>query len=272
MDLVGKICVVTGASSGIGRRTAFELAADGAVVCAAARRRERLAALVAELGPEAGHTFVVTDVSQRADASALAAHVEARYGRCDVLINNAGLSDEGPFDGPDAIDRLERVMATNFLGAAYVTAELMALLLASAPSHVINVSSIAGRLPVGGGSGYGASKFALSGWSEALHLELAPRGVHVGVVEPGPVPTEGWPLTAMARDPVLRLALTTERAVARAIIDAVVNRKMERVVPRWYYLLRFPRLVCPPLYRWGYRWLTATRAARTTDAHRQTRK
>jgi uncharacterized protein len=135
---------------------------------------------------------------------------------------------------------------------------------------VINVSSIAGRLPVAGGSGYGASKFALSGWSEALHLELAPRGVHVGVVEPGPVPTEGWPL--MARDPVLRLALTTERAVARAIIDAVLKRKMERVVPRWYYLLRFPRLVCPPLYRWGHRWLTATRPARTTAAHRQTRK
>jgi uncharacterized protein len=266
VELGGRICVITGASSGIGRRTARLFAAGGATLCVAARREGRLAALLDELPAGRDHSYVVTDVSSRSDVVALSDHVRARYGRCDVLVNNAGFSHEERFDGPEAVDRLERVMATNFFGAAYLTAELIDLLKASAPSHVVNVSSMAGRLPVAGASGYCASKFALSGWSEALHLELAPSGVYVSVVEPGPIPTEGFPQVEMVANPIFRTVLSTDTDAAEAILSAVVNRKMQRVVPRWFYLLQFPRLIFPPAYRFVQSRFIATRFARQMDS------
>src|ERR687896_238709 len=100
MDLRGKVCVVTGASSGIGERVARDLAAAGARVCAAARREERLKALVEEL-PGDGHTYKPTDISERDQVADLARFVGETYGRCDVLINNAGVSSSASFDAPD---------------------------------------------------------------------------------------------------------------------------------------------------------------------------
>jgi uncharacterized protein len=263
MDFRDKVCVVTGASSGIGRQTAVDLAGRGAFVCAAARREDRLRALVDEL--DGHHSYVAADLSKPAGVEALARHVRAEYGRCDVLINNAGISLEGPFDGPDAIARLEQVMAINFFAAARLTAELIDLLFAAAPSHVVNVASVAGHLPVAGSSGYCASKFALAGWSESLHLELAPRGVFVTCIDPGPLPTEGFPQTEMFNDRLFRMALTTDAHVSAAICSAIARRKMERFVPRWYYLLQFPRLICPPFYRLVQNRVITRRAARSMN-------
>ena len=261
MQLTERVCVVTGASSGIGRRTAVDLAGRGARVCVVARRRERLEHLVAELGgSEAGHSLFVCDVADRAQVRELAAHVNETYGRCDVLVNNAGFSDDGTFEGPHDIDRLERVMAVNYFGVVYCTGELLPLILASAPSSIVNVSSMAGRLGLGGNASYSSSKFAVGGFSESLHLDLAARGVCVSLIEPGFVVTEGFPLTELRSDPVLRHALTTVEKVSAAIIDAIANRKMERIVPRWYHLLQLPRVLTPRLYRWGAVKLHASRS------------
>lgn len=248
MNVTGKVCVLTGASSGIGRRTSVELARAGAIVCAAARRRPRLAELVDELGGEP-HSYVVADVSSRTDAARLAAHVRDTYGRCDVLINNAGFSRREAFGDPDGLDALERVMATNFFGAVWCTWELLSLLKASAPAGVVNVSSIAGRL-ASTSSSYGASKFALVGWSESLHYELAPFGISVTSVEPGLIPTEGFPQRAFVESRWLRAALGSDGDVAAAILDVIRRPKLQRTVPRWYYLLQIPRLLTPPLYRY----------------------
>ncbi len=135
----------------------------------------------------------------------------------------------------------------------------------SAPSSVVNVASIAGRLAVGGSPSYCASKFALVGWSEALQSELAPRGVHVSVVEPGLIPTEGFPQTQVQTYPVLRNLLGTEAQVSKAILDTVRRRVFERTVPRWYYLLQLPRLLAPALYRAAERRLIAPRRVRPPD-------
>jgi uncharacterized protein len=253
------VCVITGASSGIGRRTALHLAAAGAVVCAAARREERLQSLIAECGGGGGgHSYVVTDVSERDQVRRLASHVEGTYGRCDVLINNAGFGgDHTPLQDPGAISDLEAVMATNFFGAVYCTAELLPMLEAAAPSTIVNVASIAGRIAVGGTSAYNASKFALVGWSEALHYELASRGVYVSLVEPGLIPTEGFPQRELVGNPLLRLVLGTQEQVSGAILEAIVHRRIERTVPRWYYLARVPRLLTPRLYRYALRKVTA---------------
>jgi uncharacterized protein len=257
-----RVCVVTGASSGIGHRIARDLASEGAHVCAVARRRDRLEALITDLGPER-HSFVAADVAVRDSVRAVRDHVGTTYGRCDVLVNNAGVGGEGSFRGLESLEDLERVMATNFFGAAHCTAELFDLLLDSAPSHVVNVASMAGRLTWGGASAYCASKFALVGWSESLYFELAGKGIHVGVVEPGPVPTEGFPQRDLEGDRFLRYVISSEEDVSAAVRKVVEKRKMERVVPRWYYLLQVPRLLTPPAYRFANRKILA-RAGRPT--------
>jgi len=246
--------VITGASSGIGRQAAADLAAAGARVCVAARREELLRTLVEEIGGEAaGHSYVATDVTDRRQVAGLAAHVRGAYGRCDALVNNAGFSKGREFKGGESIDDVEAVMRTNFFGAVYCTAAFLPLLEASAPSSVVNVASMAGRLAFGNASGYCASKFALVGWSEAVRFDLEPKGVNVALVEPGPIPTEGFSQEGLVDHPVYRYALGTPADVSAAIKDAITRRKAERVVPRWYYLLQIPRVLAPPLYRSGVR-------------------
>jgi hypothetical protein len=248
VDLKGKVCVVTGASSGIGHRTALDLAELGATVCGVARRAERLESLVAELTGE-GHSSMPADVTKKSHVRAMGAHVRDVHGRCDILVNSAGISGAGTFDGRAAVARTEHVMRTNFFGALYCTAELLPLLEAAAPSNVVNIASIAGRIALRGSSAYAASKFALVGWSESLHFELSDRGVFVSLIEPGPLPTEGFPMTDIEKDPLMRWVLTSDEKVSSAVLDAISGRKLQRVVPRWYYLLPIGRLVAPPIYR-----------------------
>jgi uncharacterized protein len=254
LKLANRVCVVTGASSGIGRGAAGTFAANGARVCLVARRKPRLEQVLAEIGGEgAGHSLFVCDVSQRDQVAALADFVRSTYDRCDVLVNNAGYSTDGTFEGPGDVERFEQVMAVNFYGTLFCTGELLPVLIESAPSNIVNVASMAGRLGLAGNSSYCASKFAMVGLSESLHIDLAPRGVCVSLIEPGLIPTEGFPQSERVAHPVMKHALGTIEDVTEAILDAVVNRKMERVVPRWYYLLQVPRLLAPPLYRWAGR-------------------
>ena len=249
MSFVNKVCVVTGASSGIGRRTALDLAGAGAKVTVAARREDRLSALVAEMGgAAAGHSFHVTDVSDRAQVKALVAHVAQLHGRCDVLINNAGIPGREVF-GPASLDAYEEVMRVNFFGALYCTAEFLELLEKSAPSSVVNVASVAGRIATPGFSSYVASKFALVGWTESMQLELVDRDIYMSSVEPGFIPTEGFPQANLVNDPMMSKILGTDADVAAAIMDAIENRKPQRVVPRWYYALQVPKVLAPPAYR-----------------------
>lgn len=250
MGLSGKVCVITGASSGIGERTALDLAAQGARVCVAARREERLKDLIYRMGGEQrGHSWCVTDVSDREQVAALATHVRERHGRCDVLVNNAGFNLETKFVGPESIEAIESVLQTNFFGVVYCTAEFMPLLKESAPANVVNVASIAGRIAVSGAAAYCASKFAVVGLSEALHFELQDQGINVSLVEPGFIATEGFPQKDIVEDKVFRYALGSVEGVSKAIQDAVEGNKMQRVSPRWYYLLQIPRLLVPPIYR-----------------------
>ncbi|HET7481606.1 MAG TPA: SDR family oxidoreductase [Actinomycetota bacterium] len=248
MDWSGTVWVITGASSGLGRRTATDVAAAGAQVCVAARREERLRALVDEL-PGSGHSYHVTDVSKRDEVAALAKHVEATHGRCSVLLNNAGIPGPRGFWGPDAIEDLEALMATNFFGAINCIGEFMPLLERSAPANIVNVTSVAGRIATPGMPAYAASKFALVGWTESVAAEFARKKIYVSSVEPGFIPTEGFPQTEMTGDPMMRRLLGTEAQVSEAIQDAVKHRKVQRVVPRFYYLAQVPEVTAPRLFR-----------------------
>ncbi len=247
MDLSGKMCVVTGASSGIGSQVARDLARAGGFVCAVARREERLEALVPALHGT-GHSYFVADVGERSQVEALAQHVRDRHAKLDVLVNGAGFWGERRFDGPAAIADVEAVMRTNFLGAVYCTGELLPLLFQARPGNVINIASVAGRVALSGSPAYSASKFALAGWSEGLHFQLRRAGVNVSLIEPGPLPTEGFPQTGLVNNSVLRLALTSAAEVSDAVLATIKRPKMQRTVPKGYYLVSVARSLAPGLY------------------------
>jgi short-subunit dehydrogenase len=243
-----KVCVVTGASSGIGEATARALAAAGAHVVLAARREHRLAG-VADLIRRKGHTAlpVRCDVAVSTDVERLVEETERAFGRCDVLVNNAGVPGGGSFEDL-TMGQIERVTETNYLGVLRCTKLFLPMLLASR-GHIVNVASIAGRYAAPGSPVYTAAKHAIVGLSESLYLELASRGVIVTSVNPGLVATEGFPMTDVLRSPYRRLVMRPER-IAAVIVDVIRRRKGPEVsVPRWVGGFQIFRLIAPPLYR-----------------------
>jgi short-subunit dehydrogenase len=130
-----------------------------------------------------------------------------------------------------------------------LTEALLPLLRRSAPSAIVNVSSTAGRVARPGSGAYSASKFALAGWSDALAGEEAPNGVHVGLVLPGFVTTEGFPHSELTDSPLTRRLVSTPERGAQAIVDAGLGRKAERYVPRPYALVAVARVLMPRVVR-----------------------
>jgi len=241
------IAVVTGASSGIGEATARRLAAEpGARIVLVARREERLRALADELG---GATVVAVDLTDADAPARVREAVEREHGgRLDLLVNNAGASWNAPF-GEGGWENVRRTMALNFDAQVRLTEALLPLLRASAPSAIVNVASTAGRVGRAGGGAYSASKFAFAGWSDSLHLEEQVHGVHVGLVLPGFVATEGFPQTMLVERSLTRWAVSRPERVAEAILDAGPGGRAERYVPRAYWLAALLRIAAPGLVR-----------------------
>ena len=241
------VAVVTGASSGIGEEAARVLARDHrARVVVVARREERLAALAEELGQNAGH--VAVDLTEEDAPARVRAYVEERYGRLDLLVNNAGAAWRGRF-GDVGWDNVRKTMELNFDAVLRLTEELLPLLRSSAPSAIVNVASTAGRVARAGSGAYSASKFALIGWSDALHLEEREHGVHVGLVMPGFVKTEGFPAEELLSKRATSWTVSEPRVVAEAIVDAGLHGKAERYCPRPYGLAALSRIAAPGLVR-----------------------
>jgi short-subunit dehydrogenase len=240
------IALVTGASSGIGKATARRLAGEPAAhLVLVARRRERLEALAAELG---GATVIAADLVDPGTPALVAERVEAEHGRLDLLVNNAGVGGRGAF-ADSGWAGMERAMAVNFDAHVRLTEALLPLLRRSAPSAIINVGSVASRVSRPGAGAYSASKFALVGWTEALHMEERPHGVHVGLVQPGFAVTEGFPQRQLTARPLTRWMVSSDTKVAKAIVDAWKRRRAERYVPRPYALVPVARTLLPGLYR-----------------------
>jgi short-subunit dehydrogenase len=239
------VVVVTGASSGIGEATARLLARDhGARLVLVARREERLRALAAELGG----SFVAADLTHDDAPASVREAVQERHGRLDLLVNNAGAAWRATFaDG--GWENVRRHMEVNFDAVVRLTEALLPLLRESAPSAIVNVSSTAGRVSRPGSGAYSASKFALAGWSDALAGEEAPNGVHVGLVLPGFITTEGFPQSELNDNRLTRWAVSTPERGAQAVVDAGLGGKVERYVPRPYALAAVARVVAPRLVR-----------------------
>lgn len=182
---IGRVAVITGASSGIGAATAHALAADGYAVALLARRLDRIEALAAELG--GGAIAIQSDVTDRDSLLAAAARVQDELGGADVLVNNAGIMLLGPFSSEQHADYRAMIEA-NLLGAITAT-EIFLDQLKDGGGDLINISSVAGRTARAGNGVYAATKWGINGWSESLRQELLPE-VRVTLIEPGVVDTE----------------------------------------------------------------------------------
>jgi short-subunit dehydrogenase len=212
-----------------------------------ARREERLSELQAELGAERV-SYVAVDLLDDDAPARVHDHVVERHGRLDLLVNNAGAAWRARF-GDGGWDNVRRTMAINFDAQVRLTEALLELLRASAPSAIVNVSSTAGRVARAGSGAYSASKFALAGWSDALWAEELAHGVHVGLVLPGFIATEGFPQSELTEKPWTRWVVSTPEHAAEAIFQAGIERRAERYVPRPYAIAAALRVLAPALVR-----------------------
>jgi NAD(P)-dependent dehydrogenase (short-subunit alcohol dehydrogenase family) len=183
-----RVVLITGGSSGIGRATALRLAGHGARVALAARTAPALAAVADEVKARGGEALVVAaDVTDPEHCRRAVEATVERFGRLDVLICSAGVSMRALFADSD-LAVMERVIRTNFLGTLYTTYHAVPHVTRSRGS-LVAISSLTGKRGVPSYSAYGAAKSAVQGLYESLRLELAPAGVHVGIVSPGFVDT-----------------------------------------------------------------------------------
>jgi NADP-dependent 3-hydroxy acid dehydrogenase YdfG len=203
-SLAGKVALVTGASSGIGREAALALAGAGAKVVVTGRRAERLAALVAEIESVGGTALALSgDVSNEADAKGWVEQTVATFGSIDILVNSAGINEAGGVETLP-LDQWRRVIETNLMGTIATCQAAFAHMKAAGRGDIINISSTSGRRSAAAFASYSTSKFGLTGFTEALRQEGGGFGIRVSIIEPGATETE---IASSISDPEWRAAI-----------------------------------------------------------------
>jgi short-subunit dehydrogenase len=250
------VVLVTGASSGIGYATARAFAQKGAIVVGVARREDRLQQLLHECQVHSPTScYLVGDLGDRAVAERVVDETVARYGRLDVLINNAAISKHKQIYHTSA-DEAEEVLRINFLSCVWTTLAAIPYMLRQEGGAIVNVSSFAAKVVPPREPFYAASKCAMNGFTEGLWNDLAGSNIHVALVNPGPIDTEIWdkedePVAYKGRKYPPEL-------VTAAIFEMIEKRRYETTVPRrspQLVLARMLRLCFPSLLRAGMaRW------------------
>jgi 3-oxoacyl-[acyl-carrier protein] reductase len=214
-NLQGRIALVTGASQGIGRACALELARAGATVALAARNEAKLAAVAAEIEAAGGQAAAFAlDVSSEESIKAGAKAVIERFGKVEILVNNAGITRDGLMMRMKRAD-WDDVLGTNLTGAFLLTQALISPMLKNRWGRIVNISSVVGRTGQAGQANYAASKAGLIGLTRSLAREFASRGITVNAVAPGYIET---PMTAVL-DEKLRTSMLATIPLGRAGTD-----------------------------------------------------
>jgi short-subunit dehydrogenase len=225
MNLEGRVAVVTGASSGLGRRMAVELAKEGAIVVAIARRKDRLDELAEELQSFSLPSDIAPcDISDTDSYVALLNDIERTHGRIDALVNNAGI---GEVEG-DGVEPHRIVMDTNYFAAVAGTLAVLPGMKARRDGDIVNVSSDAGRAPLPREPAYSASKAAISAFTEAMSYVTEPDGVRMHVLYPGWVPTEMTTEADGSSSEQLppKVVRRTDEQIARLLIDGLGTKQL----------------------------------------------
>jgi NADP-dependent 3-hydroxy acid dehydrogenase YdfG len=223
-NIQGKVVVITGASSGLGEATARHLATKGAKVFLGARRVDRLQAVVADIERAGGQAAAMkVDVTKRAEVDAFVQGAIEKFGRMDVLVNNAGLMALAPLE-KTLVDEWDRMVDINIKGVLYGVAAALPVFARQKSGHIINISSVAGHKVSMGGAVYCATKHAVRAISEGIRQEI--DGIRTTIISPGAVQTElplgiSDPDTSAGIKEFYRVMAIPADAVARAIAYAI---------------------------------------------------
>ncbi len=253
MELQGKAVVVTGASAGLGRRFAIDLAKAGAVVTGMARRADLLETLETEMrrySPES--STAVCDVSHIDSYVRALGEVEQKHGRIDLLINNAGMGEDR--DADKGLDSYRQVMETNYFAPVAGTLAVLPGMRRRGSGVVVNVSSDSGRAPGPGDAAYGASKAALSAFTESLAFDIESTGVRLHLLYPGWVPTamgQGAVDAGMPMPP--RAVRRTEEQVSNLVLSRIGGPKIDIDATLMARMAPMARALFPGAYRRGVR-------------------
>ena len=249
MDYRNRSAIVTGASSGIGRAVAIDMAKRGVCTIAIARREERLRETLAEMRrhvPEC--EMLVGDVAELGTARRAVSVAKERFGRLDFLVNNAGISKRKHLLTVTP-EEAEQTIRINLIGPIFFVLESLPVMVARREGWVVNVSSMAGKLGNPREVIYSASKFGLAGLSETMYFDLHRHGVHTILVNPGPIETEIWEKIESPRAYEGKFYPPTD--VSDAIFDAIERRRHEVTVPRHLGIVAALKALLPGLIRRG---------------------
>ena len=188
--MADRVAVITGASSGIGAATAKALSAEGYAVALAARREERINELADQISSSGGKALAIpTDIADESSARTLIQTTKEELGSVDVLVNNAGVMLLGPILGAE-VEHWQRMVNVNLLGLLYCTHAALPIMQEQGGGHIVNISSVAGRVARLGSGVYNATKWGVGAFSESLRQEAVGYNVRVTIIEPGYVDTE----------------------------------------------------------------------------------
>lgn len=231
MSLKGKIVVITGASSGIGKATAIEFAKKGANLALIARRKEKLEELQKSLTQFNIEILVCPcDVSNKDDVKKMSNTVLSKFDKIDILVNNAGFAVYGTVSNL-TIEEIESQMQTNYFGMIYCTKNFLPVFQMQNSGHIVNVASVAASFGLPGIAPYCASKFAMLGFSEGLKHELKNTKIGVTVVSPIMVRTNFFDHESFATMPKNSPISLDAKTVAKTIISASESPRLEIIVP-----------------------------------------
>jgi len=253
--LQGKVVLITGASSGFGEDAARLFAKEGCKVVLAARRLEKLQQLAADIQSEGGEAIAIpVDVNQRAEVDVMVQTALDLYERIDILFNNAGYGAMDWFEELDPERHIETLVAVNLTGTMLVTRAVIPDMLDRGSGHIINMASVAGLIATPMITTYSASKHGVRAFTDALRREVAPLGVKVSGIYPGPAATEfGTHLkknrTREAINKFIDVRMTSEY-VARRVVNLAKHPRRRLVIPWWFSIITTFDTLFPVLVDW----------------------
>ena len=253
MDINGKVVIGTGASSGLGAATARQFGREGAKVALAARRLDRLKAIALEiqaLGTDAEALAIQTDLSRLEDIQSLVSEVFNRFGKIDVLVNNAGFGHMDWLEHLDPEKDIEAQFDVDVLGVVQTTRQVLPVMIRQRSGHIINMCSMAGLIGTPTYTIYAACKHAVHGFSEALRREVKPWGIDVSMLYPGGVTTEfgrHGSLKRKTQTTTPAFLLLSPEEVGRAVVGLARRPRAMYVIPRLWGLVALLNKLFPSI-------------------------
>lgn len=253
--LRGKVVLITGASSGFGEDAARLFAKEGCKVVLAARRLERLQQLAADIQDEGGEAIAIpVDVNQKAEIDVMVTTALDLYQQIDILFNNAGFGEMDWFENLEPERQIETLIRVNLIGTILVTRAVLPDMIDRGSGHIINMCSVAGLIASPLISTYAASKYGVRAFTDSLRREVAPLGVKVSGIYPGPAETEfGTHLEENRMRTTINRFLNvrmTSKYVAGRVVDVARRPRRSLIIPWWFNIVTAFDTLFPILVDW----------------------